>query len=48
MVGRIRCVKESRLRIQKSPSMFGVLAPMVAMGRPRTRLLLKYAGHACM
>ena len=37
-------MNESRLRVQKSPSMFGVLAPMVAMGRPRTRLLLKYVG----
>ena len=41
-------MNESRPRIQKSPSMFGVLAPMVAIGRPRTLLLLKYAGHACM
>ena len=48
MVGRIRWVNESSPRIQKSPSMFGVPAPMVAIGRPRTLLLLKYAGQACM
>ena len=43
IVGSSRCVNRSMPWIQKSPSRLGVGAPIVAIGRPRTRLEFAYA-----